>query len=99
MSRPDFVTAEDIARWDHVMETDPAMPIAILNQPLIREVLYAGLWLIEALRKLECSDENILRLQFTAGQLSFGKDPWQVHQEMLDDYVNNRIEFETDYDA
>lgn len=99
MSRPDFITEEDIAKWDHIIDTDPAMPIAVLDEPLIREVMYAGLWLTEELIKAECSEENIFLLQFTAGQLSFGKDPWDVHQEMLDDYLNNRIEFPIDYDA
>ena len=99
MSRPDFVTNEDITRWSENIDNDPNLPEALRQQPLLREVLYAGLWLGEQLEKTDLSIENQARLRYTAGQLSFGKDPWQVHQEMWDDYTNNRIEFEIDYDA
>ena len=98
MSRPDFVTNEDIARWSENIDNDSALE-QMRGITLIREMFYAGLWLAEQLQQNNCSPENIVRLQYTAAQLSFGKDPWQVHQEMLDDYINNRIEFEIDYDA
>lgn len=99
MSRPDFVTNEDITRWSENIDNDPLLPDDFRKQPLLREILYAGRWLIERLAQSNCSIENQARLVYTAGQLSFGNDPWQIHQEMLDDYVNNRIEFEIDYDA
>lgn len=91
--RPDFVTQEDIDRWSENIDNDPNLSDDIRQQTLIREALYAGLWLGEQLAKTDCSIENQVRLRYTAGQLSFGKEPWQVHQEMWDDYINNRIEF------
>jgi len=97
--RPEFITNEDIARWSESMENDPNMPQAYLDQPLIREVCYAGMWLCEELEKAGCNELLITRIQFTAGQLSFGHNPWTVHQEMLEAYKNNQLEFEVDYDA
>lgn len=97
--RPDFITSEDIARWSINFQTDPNMK-PYLDQPIILEVCYAGRWLSEELEKLGCSELNIVRIQYTTGQLCFGqKDPWKVHQEMLDAYKNNELEFEIDYDA
>jgi hypothetical protein len=97
--RPDFVTNEDIHRWSVNIRTDPAMK-PYLDQPIILEACYAGLWLCEELEKVGCADELIVRIQYTAGQLCYGqKDPWKVHQEMLDAYNKNELEFEIDYDA
>lgn len=99
MSRPEFVTQEDIDRWSSHIDSDPLLPNEIRQQPLLREVLYAGEWLIEKLEQTDCSTINRLRIVYTAGQLSFGHDPWEIHQEMWDAYTNNQIEFEIDYDA
>lgn len=101
MSRPDFVTNEDIARWSDNIDNDPhATHILKLfsNSPILREVMYAGLWMAEELDKLGCHRILITRLQFSTGRLCFGQpDPWQVHQEVLEAYKNNDIEFEMDY--
>lgn len=98
--RPEFVTGEDIERWNDNIKKDITLPEAVaesvLVNPLLREVMYAGLWLGEQLLELNCAPEKIVRLQFTAGHLSFGRDIWEVHQEILDDYRNDRIEWEED---
>lgn len=97
MIRPDFVTEEDITRWSDTLDNDTSIPKVISSPALFREVLYAGLWLAEQLRKEGCHDELIVRIQYTMGGLSFGRDTWQVAQEMLTAYQNNELEFEIDY--
>jgi hypothetical protein len=98
MPRPEFVTNEDIARWSLNIDNDPRVPKFMADMPLIREMMYAGLWMAEELDKLGCSHELIVRLQFSTGALCYGKpDPWEVHQEVLEAYKNNDIEFEMDY--
>jgi len=96
--RPEFVTETDIARWDANMEDDPYLPAALIQEPTIREVCYAGLWLAEQLAALECPSEWITRIQFTGGRLSFGREPWEVHQQLLESYKLNELEFEPDSD-
>jgi hypothetical protein len=54
------------------------------------------LYLVEQLMKLECPNELITRIQFTAGKISFGRDPWEVHLKILEDYKNNKLDFDTD---
>lgn len=99
MTRPDFVTNEDITRWADNIDHDVNIPKVLSNQPLMREVMYSGLWLSERLKQLECNDELIPRIQYLAGSLAFGNDPWIVVQEVLEAYKNNDLEFEIDYDA
>lgn len=96
MSRPDYITDDDIARWSSNIDDDPNIPKPILQFPLLREVCYAGLWLAESLDELDCPEDLIVRIQFTAGRLSFGKDPWQVAVKMLELYKTNELVYEQD---
>jgi hypothetical protein len=99
MPRPDFVTEEDLLRWNNNIDNDPHFPQSLAQIPLIREVCYAGLWLCEQLNTLECPDFVIIRMQDAAGRLSFGRDPWEVSQELITKYLNNELVFEEDPDA
>jgi hypothetical protein len=94
MSRPNFISHEDIVRWDDNLQNDPYLSPDILSQPIILELCYAGLWLTEELTELRCPDEYIVRIQYTAGKLSYGRDPWEVHQQLLDEYIANTLQFE-----
>jgi len=96
MSRPDFISAEDISRWSKEIDNDDRLPKGLIESPIIREVCFAGLWLCEELEKLSCPDSLIIRIQFTAGRMSFGKDAWQVHQQILNGYKNNELDFVAD---
>lgn len=96
MSRPDFITNEDIARWSKNLEEDESLSKELINSPIIREVCYAGLWLSEELEKLNCPNSIIVRIQYSAGKVSFSRDPWQVHQGFLEKYKNNELIFEND---
>jgi hypothetical protein len=98
MLRPNFVTENDILRWDNIINNDPLMPEALATVPTIREVCYAGLWLCDELSKLECPNFVIVRIQDTAGRLSFGRDTWDVSTKLLESYKNNELVFEEDPD-
>lgn len=92
MSRPDYITDADIARWTKNINSDSNIP----NSAVFREVCYAGLWLVESLDELDCPDELIVRIQYTAGKLSFGRDPWEVAIQLLDLYKNDELLYEQD---
>lgn len=94
MRRPDFVTPEDIARWSDNIDKDEKLPKSLVDLAIIREVCYCGLWLAEELDKLKCPPEIIVRIQWTAGKLSFGRDMWEIHLQMLEDYKVNKLIFE-----
>jgi len=96
MSRPSFISTDDISRWSKEIDNDDRLPKGLIESPVIREVCYAGLWLCEELEKLSCPDSLIVRIQFTAGKMSFGKDVWQVHRQFLDDYKNNKLNIASD---
>jgi hypothetical protein len=96
MSRPDFITNEDIARWSKEIDNDKSLPPGLVKSPVIREVCFAGLWLSEQLSSLGCPDSLIVRIQYTAGKVSFGKDAWTIHQQFLEGYKNNTLDFATD---
>ena len=105
MNRPKFVTSEDIARWSEIMDNDTvvpkellktAVPKELLKLAIIREVCYAGIWLSEKLSELSCPDVLITRIQWTAGKLAYGRDIWKVHQDILEDYKQNKLIFEDD---
>lgn len=98
MRRPDFVTNEDIQRWSDIIDSDPTFPKDYADQVILREVCYAGLWLSEKLQALDCPLDLVFRIQWTAGKISFGRDAWEVHQQMLNDYIDNKLIFEADKD-
>ena len=92
MSRPEFITNEDIIRWSETIDRD--LPKHMSSDALIREVCYAGQWLVESLQDLQCPEEIITRIQYTAGRLSFGREPWAVHQMLLSSYQSDELVFE-----
>jgi len=96
MNRPDFITDEDISRWSENIDNDPNLPSYMASEPTIREVCYAGLWLSEKLSELNCPDIFIQRIQYTAGRLSFGRDIWQVHQDILENFKQNKLNYEVE---
>jgi hypothetical protein len=96
MSRPEFVTHEDIMRWSERIDNDPLMDTALADNPIIREVCYAGQWLVDRLVESKCPDLLIGRMMYTAGTLCFGrKDPWAIHQDILQRYLDGTLEFES----
>ena len=98
MPRPDSISEEDLLRWSNNIDNDPGFPKSLAASPTIREVCYAGLWLAEQLSLLDCPSEIIVRIQFTCGKLSFGRDPWEVNHMILQKYETNQLVFEEDPD-
>lgn len=97
-NRPEFVTEEDITRWNDNLKNDPEFPPVLFDNETIKEVCYAGLWLCEQLDSLGCPPGYVVRIQYAAGQASFGRDPWETHQYFLESYKLNDLEFEPDPD-
>jgi hypothetical protein len=98
MPRPIFIKDEDLKRWSDQLDNDPNFYKAYLNFPPLKEVCMAGLWLCEQLERLKCPEQLILRIQYTGGKMSFGKDPWLVHQTILENYISNKLIFEDSTD-
>ena len=97
MPRPEYITYEDTSRWDEKINNDPNMSPAIRDNAIIREICYAGQWMAEKLTELDCPDHLIGQMMWTAGRLCFGrKDPWAIHQEVLNSYLDGTIVFEMD---
>lgn len=96
MPRPDFITEEDILRWNKAIDSSPQIPKEMAQSALIKELCYAGIYLSEQLVNLKCPDSLIFRIQFSAGKASYGKDPWDVHLQFLEGYKNNELDFEED---
>ncbi len=97
MPRPNTVTNEDLDRWSEIIDNDPLVPTSMAQNPIIREVCYAGQWLADKLTELNCPDHLIGRMMYTAGRLCFGrKDPWEVHLDMLSRFIDGTLEFEMD---
>lgn len=95
MPRPDFITNEDLSRWSESIDTDPLMDQNLAQNPIIREVCYAGQWLADKLTELNCPDHLIGRMMWTAGRVCFGrKDPWLIHQDLFDRFAQGTLEFE-----
>lgn len=86
--------SEDYARFDQSIDADPILPKDLAQNPVIREVLYAGQHLKEKLLKLDCDKELVGRIMYSAGQASFGMEPWAVHQEYFDRFIDRDLDFE-----
>lgn len=92
MPRPNTITNAQLLQWDNNL--NQTISADILELSLIKEVCYAGLYLAEELDKLSCPEDLIVRIQFTAGQLSFGRDPWEVSNQLIEDYKDNKLSYE-----
>jgi hypothetical protein len=98
MSRPDYITEEDIKRWTEIFSNDPIMK-NIKMGPVFIEVCFAGQYLREKLEQLSCADELIVRICYTAGKMSFGRDPWDVSDLLLKKYETDELVLESDPNA
>ncbi len=92
--RPEFITSQQIERWEQILSEDPNFSPDFLESIVLKEVCFAGLYLGEQLEELGCAEDLIFRIQFTAGKLSFGREPWQIHLEILSDYKNNKLVYD-----
>ena len=97
MSRPDSITNADIIRWSQQINEELTPELS--EDPIIREVCLAGMWLVEQLQELLCPDEICAQLQHSAARLSFGREIWDVHQKMLHGYQNNELIIESELDS
>lgn len=96
--RPNFIKEEDINRWKENIANDPFLENVKRSKDL-EEVCFATYWLWERLIEEDCPEEIALRIQYTAGSLSFGRDPWEVCQNILEQYDTNQLEFEDEKNA
>jgi len=91
-----ILTDEQLIKFNNCIDNDQFLPQSCKDNPIIRDLCRSGLWLCEQLEKLKCPEELIVRIQYSAGKASFGHDCWDVHQQFLDGYVNNQLDFETE---
>ena len=94
--RPNFISKKDIDRWNALITSDKLIPASYKVMPAVMEVCYAGCWLCEKLEDAKCTFDLIARIQYTAAQLSFGRDPWEIHQMIYDQYNSGELEFESE---
>lgn len=94
-----YVSFEEISVIDNYLDKDPYMLSEYKNNPIIREVCRAGLFLCSKLEELNCPENLIVRIQWTAGKLSYNKDPWEVHNDILEKYKNNTLIIENDFET
>ena len=95
MPRPNSVTNEDLTKWSEKIDNDPLMDQNLAQNPIVREICYAGQWLADKLTELDCPDHLIGRMMYTAAQICFGrKDPWEIHLEILNRFIDGTLEFE-----
>jgi len=96
MYRPEYITEQDIERWNQVLLKNSDIPLSKIPS-IILELSYAGFWISEFLEKLNCDPVLITRIQFTAGKYSFGKDIWKAHDEILQLFINGELSFEEEF--
>ena len=97
MPKPSTITSYDIQRWDAIIDNDPLLTPSMSANPILREVCYAGQYLNEQLITLNCPDVLIGQIMYSAGKMCFGKpDPWDVHMEALQSYINGSLQIEDD---
>lgn len=96
MAHPDFVSQADLDRWDQSIENDLGSELAAI--PVLKEVVRSGLWLGEKLKEQLCPDDLIVNILYHGGKLSFGRDPWEVHQLLLQQYNSGELILENNED-
>lgn len=100
MSRPETVTNEDILRWSEAIDNDPLLDANLAQNPIVREVCYAGQWLVDRLTEIKCPDHVVGQIMYTAAAMCYGRgDPWRIHQDMYIRFVAGELEFQVEPDA
>src|SRR4051812_1726535 len=89
--RPDFITSEQISRWDDNIKNDAAVQALMTDDiadPLhFKEMLYASLWLNESMYEMGFDELIIVQTSIILGQESAYLDPWCVAKILFDMYV------------
>jgi hypothetical protein len=91
-NRPTYITEVDLQRWDDNLKNDKDLPQGLIDDPTIKEVCRAGLYLAEQLSLMNCPTDYIVRIQYTAGKMSFGRDPWEIAEQMLREFNYQKLE-------
>ena len=91
-----YISLEKLKKYDLIIDNDSDLSNSLKENPIIREVCRAGQYLFEELCNLQCPESIIVRIQWTAGKLSFGRDPWEIHNMLLEKYKTNTLVFESD---
>lgn len=91
-----YVSLNKILEYDFSINSDPLMSSDHKNSFDIREVCRAGLYLLEQLKKINCHPFLLNKIKWTAGFLSYKKDPWEIHNLVLEQYKNNTLVLEID---
>ena len=93
MPRPIDLTTEKLIEYDVIIDNDPLLDNLLANNPVIREVCYAGRWLCDKLKAINCPDYIIGTIMCCAGVASFGcEDTWEVHRIMLDQFIDGSLQ-------
>lgn len=92
------LTQQQLQQYDLNIDNDPHLTEETKSNPTMRELCRAGLYLVDQLKTLQCPDAYIMRIQYTAGAASFGRDVWEVHKEFVRRYRDNELEFEQNVD-
>ncbi len=93
--RPNDISDEDIQRWNSIIENDKAHITDVViketyNRPEVIEVCLAGLWMAEQLSEMGVEDETIYEIQYQAGRLSVGRDPWEISKFFIESFKSSQ---------
>lgn len=91
-----YVSLNKIAEYDSNIDSDPRICLEHKQSTFIREVCRAGLYLLEQLKSVNCHESLLDKIQWTAGVLSYSKDPWEVHNSIFEQYKDNTLILETE---
>jgi hypothetical protein len=91
-----YVSLNKILEYDFNINSDPLMSSEHKNSSDIREACRAGFYLLEQLKKINCHPSLLNKIKWTAGLLSYKKDPWEIHNLVLEKYKDNTLVLETD---
>lgn len=94
-TRPSFITNQDLKRWDQIISQDSLLKEEYKRNFQIREYCYAGIWLFEQLMLSSCPVSLAKRIQYFAGKNSINKNPWEIHQESLSNYENDKLDIKS----
>lgn len=93
--RPDYITEDQIERWNEELAKDAALQAnaskEVLEDPVLREVLYSSLWLKEKLWALGYDAFTLGEVSIVHGMNSFEANSWQVAETLLEIYSSETM--------
>lgn len=94
MPRPTDVPEDFFEKSEQTFNSCEEIPAALKNGPVrktLLEVWHSAMWLQGQLAMHGLDEDSIQEVSFAHGQMSLGRDPWDVAYALMGEHLQGRV--------